>query len=334
MDNLIKEYQLWAEYVNDLLQQNQSWIPQYAKYARNMLENKEKICSAKKKFRVFSHIYPYQTIGSVTKKATQFSLRYLGQIVGTIVVDNEKVFLSVDKKTDANSKKYFDYNIGPIENEEWSKSKNAAKFRKFYRDVTAKYPRQKEHMVESALFSEMEKTKSKDKALCGITTVDFSGVRIHMKTALTACKSKDDKVDIVNAGGEIDLFCRRNIKPGESRLVVIEIKDENKKAEGFDLAIKQAISYAVFIKNLIHSNAGSDWMKLWGMEKQKTKNFTIDAVAAMPWEGESTPNFGKDIIHLKNADGTTDYIQLHYIGITDKVTPDNYDGVKFVSSFK
>ncbi len=126
------------------------------------------------------------------------------------------------------------------------------------------------------------------------------------------------------------MFCRRSIKAGrgESRLVVIEIKDENREDESFDVAMKQAISYAVFIRELIRSDAGKYWMELWGMENQKRTGFVIDCVVAMP-EGITKPDYAGNRIELTNEDGSRDYIELHYIMMTGVKA----DSVEFIHSF-
>ena len=158
-----------------------------------------------------------------------------------------------------------------------------------------------------------------------------------MKTAVKASAAgKKNLIEVSGAGGEIDLFCRRSIKTGrgESRLVAIEVKDENKKDESFDMTMKQAISYAVFIRELIHSKAGDNWMELWGMKNQKKTGFTIDCVVAMP-KGETHPSYsGKETINLENEDGTVDCLELHYLEITSHIGEDSAEDVLFDTSMK
>ena len=331
MNNELKrKYQSWAKLVDQKLKEDNTWSRKYADYANLMLKNEEQIKVARSKFNKTSHIFPYLTIGGVTKGSTNFSLRYLGQIIGEIRVSSDKVFLYVDEKTSLNNTQYFGCELGTIHGEKWTSNK-ASQFRKFFKELSDVYPRQKEHLLESALFSEMEKRTSANKSLPRITTIKYANTRIHMKTAVSACKSSNGRIN-VGSGGEIDLFCRRNVRPGESRIVVIEIKDENKKSEGFNDAIMQAISYAVFIKNLIHSDSGVNWMKLWGMQNQSLRNLTIDAVVAMPVEGVMTPDFEGIVLDLQNDDDTTDQIALHYIGIAEDATPETYDGIEFKTS--
>ena len=320
-------YQEWANSVQKKLMEDPRWVNLYKDYAKKMIKNREAFIDARKRFKVPRPLYAYLTVGKIKDKNISFDLRYLGQSVGVIEVKGDKVMLSVDSIQSNNSKKYFDYNLGEYNRVDWKKE--GKEFRKFFRDDCKGKPRQKEHLVESALFSELEKSSSKDKTLCNITPVSYANTRIHMKTAVTASKAKNDKIEVSLAGGEIDLLCRRSIKngKGESRLVVIEIKDENKKNESFDMTMKQAISYAVFIRELIYSDAGMYWMDLWGMNKQNIQEFTIDCVVAMP-QGKTKPGFEK--FRIENIiDDRKDCIELHFMELTEI----NSEKVKFNHSF-
>ena len=321
------DYQEWANVVQKRLMEDQSWVKQYKDYAKKMIKNREAFKDARKCFNVWKPLYAYLTIGKIKDNNISFDLRYLGQSVGSIDVKGDKALFSVNSKQSKNSKKYFGYDLGEYNRVDW---KNEGKeFRKFFRDDCKGKPRQKEHMVESALFSELGKTSSKDKTLCNITPITYASTRIHMKTAVSASKSKNDKIEVSSTGGEIDLLCRRSIKMGraESRIVVIEIKDENKKNESFDMTMKQAISYAVFIRELIYSDAGMYWMDLWGMEKQKKQDFIIDCVVAMP-KGKTKPGFERKKIKDINRDGK-DCIELHFMELSEI----NSERVRFNHSF-
>ena len=335
-DKLMKDYKEWANKVVDALRADTSWEKLYDGYAKDLLKNRDLFLEAKGKFREHAPLHFYLTIGKVKSGKTDFDVRYLGQSVGTVSVKGDDVKLSVSKEQADHSKKYFGYMAGAVSGVSWSNSKFAREFRKFYKDGNRGLPRQKEHMVESALFSEIGKRRSANKTLCNITPVQYVGRRIHMKTAVKASKAgKKNLIEVSDAGGEIDLFCRRSIKNGrgESRLVVIEIKDENRKDESFDSTMKQAVSYAVFIRELIHSKAGNNWMELWGMKNQKKTGFTIDCVVAMP-KGETRPSYtGKEQpIPLENDDGSIDHLKLHYLEITSQIGEDSAEDVLFSTS--
>lgn len=315
---LKKDYEDWANYISSILKNDKSWVDIYKEYALHLIKNRAGFAEARRRFREVTPLHVYLSIGRVKGSKKEFDLRYLGQSVGTIIVNKDSVQLYVNESQARNSQNYYGYNLGVIKGADWSKSVEAKNFRYFYKVDCKGLPRQKEHMVESALFSETGKTSSKTKTLCNIQPVSYAGTRIHMKTAVKASEAgKKGTAEISPSGGEIDLLCRRSIKRGrgESRLAVIEIKDENKKSESFNLAMKQAITYGVFVRELIHSDAGELWMDLWGMGNQKKEGFVIDCVVAMP-KGETKPGYSKDRIKIEDNESETDYLELHYMELT------------------
>lgn len=307
----MEKYQLWAEKVQQELQRNTDWIERYDDYADDILRNKDKIYKYRKNFHVPKPLGCYITMGNSKDGKTVYDLRYLGQSVGDISInkDHDLVLnVSEDKMKYFELSKCDDFKeIGRIENESWSNGKKARVFRKFYREIVdkEKLPRQKEHMVEARLFQELSKQIGIDKQLRDIQPIEFAGCLTHMKTAVPASKSSKGIISVSNAGGEIDIFCRRKVSSKESRLTVIEVKDKVEKNESFEEAMFQAISYAVFIRELLYSSSGSKWMQIWGINGKNKDAFTINAVVAIPICDEEVPNFrgqrvilGKDIIEL------------------------------------
>lgn len=314
---LKKNYEDWTNYISNILKSDKSWVDQYKEYAIYLTKNRKGFKDARRRFHEVAPFHFYLSIGRVKGSKKVFDIRYLGQSVGMIIANNDNVKLVVNETQSINSEKYFGYDLGVIEGVDWSSSKVAKNFRSFYKGDCVGLPRQKEHMVESALFSETGKTSSKTKSLCNIQPVSYAGTRIHMKTAVKASEAGKEIAEVSSSGGEIDLLCRRSIKRGrgESRLVVIEIKDENKKKESFDTTMKQAISYGVFLRELIHSEAGGLWMDLWGMGNQKKEGFIIDCVVAMP-RGETSPGYNGDKITIYDNESAPDYLELHYMELT------------------
>ncbi|MBO6246990.1 MAG: hypothetical protein J6N55_12035 [Anaerovibrio sp.] len=89
--------------------------------------------------------------------------------------------------------------------------------------------------------------------------------------------------------------------------------------------MKQAIAYAVFIRELAYSKTGTKWKEIWGMEKQMQNNFVIDCVVAMPKDG-TVPSYAGELIDIP---GTGDQLALHYM----KITGYDSENVEFESSF-
>ena len=74
----------------------------------------------------------------------------------------------------------FGYSLGAIKYVNWKQSIEARNFRAFFMDKAEWVLRQKKHMIESALFSEIGKTNSVGKTLCNITPVSYAGTRIQV----------------------------------------------------------------------------------------------------------------------------------------------------------
>lgn len=324
----MEQYQAWAEKVQKKLQDNTDWVGTYEKYAEGIIENEEKMKRYRRKFHVPKPLGCYLTFGNSVDGTMKYDLRYLGQSVGEIHIKDDKdanpILVVTDEKVESSNKSFgFDDNddekigaIYPKDKESWSNGEKAKAFRAFYENSVdkEKLPRQKEHMVEAKLFQELAKPLGKDKQLTQIQPIKFGGCFTHMKTAVKASQSNVGKVDVVIPGGEIDVFCRRKVSPKESRLTVIEVKDKPERHESFEEAMFQAISYAVFIRELIHTSYGDKWMQIWGINSKCTDGITINAVVAIPIDNETVPDFHGQKIVLGN-----DRIELHYMALKKDV---------------
>lgn len=340
--DMLKEYQSFAEQVQKLLRSDTQWQSTYAGYARKLLENEDQMTIKRKTLGSQKALEPlccYTSIGAIKgDRDFDFDLRFLGQSVGTIKVKNGIPLLTVSTEKAETSRSYFGCDVGAISSEDWNTGERAAAFKAYYRALakqTDRFPRQKEHMVESALFTELGKEQGATKSLKGIQPITcVDGVRLHMKTALSASKSIWKEPALSTEGGEIDIFCRRR-SGNRSRLTVIEVKDKNESGETFHLAIKQAIAYAVFIRELARSQSGLDWMKLWGLENQPwEKGFTINAVAAMPKGATSQFPFAGMKLELRGEkpEDAMDWIELHYIAFLGEDQPRDGQDVRFETS--
>jgi hypothetical protein len=164
-----------------------------------------------------------------------------------------------------------------------------------------------EHRIESLLLSEFEKKSSKEKTLLGIQPVEIENVRFPMPTPLGASNHKALKYSGVFGGG-IDILARAGRNSGDAKLCIIELKDENRPEEPAREVIKQAVAYAAFIRELLRSNAGADWWKIFGFNGNLPKKLTLLAVCAMPSNDLDDYSFDKTEIEV---DG--DIIRLQYL---------------------
>lgn len=136
-----------------------------------------------------------------------------------------------------------------------------------------------EHRIESLLLSEFSKTK--DKALPFIKPVAIAKIRFPMPTPLSASNHKQIKYSGIYGGG-IDILARTGTGGRATNLCIMELKDENIKKELPKNVIKQALTYATFIRELLRSDSGQDWWKLFGFRGNIPQKLVLFATCVMP----------------------------------------------------
>ena len=125
------------------------------------------------------------------------------------------------------------------------------------------------------------KKRGIDKILCNIQPVKLAGIaRFQMPTPLSAAKIKEVKF-IGPAGGGIDIISR--IGAGSAtKLCIMELKDENKPDEPPAKVILQGLAYAVFIKELLRSESGAEWWKIFGFSGKLPEQLELYVICVMP----------------------------------------------------
>ena len=306
----------------DLLAKNNKWEEQYQLYIQNIATNCAQIEA--RSFRKPEGLSLYSSVGN---RGKSYDLRFRGQSVARIEETAAKE-VKLKPKSESN-KKYFNINFcGEVD---WNTAE-ASCFRKFFKEesqkyvsefnaIDRKYPKSREHHVESCLLKEFSKRSSKEKALCYIQPIKLYKLFFQMPTPLKAsthCPTYTDK------GGGIDILARVKSIEGDSRICVMEVKNENKPAESQKMAMGQAITYAIFIAHLLRSKSGQHWwdffmgrpLKVIDGEKQihvikeMPKALDIDVVTIMP-KG-TTEEFCNIDISLKGLDVILHCHSLYY----------------------
>lgn len=322
---LFREYVELVRGVQQALREDESaesWQQRYAGYMQAIQENLPRATAARKAFpRDIRPFHCYTKIGTLNKNPCDFDLRFLGQSVGTLKSRRGKGQLVINDKTARANRKHFGCRLGGF-TDDWATGAQAQQFREYFENLaqedSSHQPESVEHMVESALFTELEKEAGATKELTGIQPVTVEGLRgtrFHMKTALSASNAVEGRLpEVSEDGGEIDIFCRWR-RGNQSRLTVIELKKDRKQ---FQNVLRQAIAYAVFIRELARSPSGPDWMKFWRPRNKpwQGESFTINAVAAMPMpKRKQDLSFAGMRLPVEGG-GPTDFIELHWLGLT------------------
>ena len=277
-----------------------------------------------KSFNTPEQLSRYSSVSKRDGKA--YDLRYNGQSVALVTCTKKKgIILKPNIENARNFGFLFDEEEIKSETVEWEwKKSRASSFRSFFKNK-AQYSEnysQPEHRLENRL---LRLFTSKEKPF-RIQPVRLYNCFFQMPTPLSASKHEELPKYSRDKGGGIDILSRftpRDRVEGEnSRLCVMELKDEIKKNENQDDAIGQAIAYAVFIAKLLRSESGQDWWNFFmnreeGNQSDKSTKLRdvsnvhdIEVVTIMPW-GE-TEEFCNQEVKLQELGITLHCHSLYY----------------------
>jgi len=301
------------------LKENQ-WVDRYKRYAESLKSYAESLKSKEdfikeihKNFKKWQPLYFYISISKIEKAGNRLVLdvRYMGQIVAELTCNkNGQVTIST-KKYEPKNQRNFSCKI-QLGNEDWQGEKAAA-FCTYFKDREPVRNDGKkgnaEHNIESLLLTEFSKS-GEDKPLRGIQPVRFAGFRFAMPTALSASKGLRFAE---KRGGGVDILARSG-SGWHTRLCVIEVKDEYKKKEPPQKVLQQAVAYAVFIRELLRSEAGPLWWELFGFYREMPApgKLTLYAACAMPPREPGNKPDDESFAEMR-LDVGGDSIECHYI---------------------
>jgi len=294
--------------VQGLLSLNSEWKKRYNGYANKLLANINVIQSNRRKFNEFPPLafYISTTSAKNAKSKLILDVRYRGQSVATLKANPNDITIST-KQQHVNNLRDFNCDI-TLNDISWREAQ-VGEFRKFFKNRVNsrinKGKKNEEHNVENLLLSEFSKRIGKNKQITGIQPVKICGNRFGMPTPISASNHKALKYAKQHGGG-IDVFARTG-RGRATYLTVIEVKDENNSNEPPAMALEQAIKYAVFIRELLRSDSGKYWYKIFGFNRAIPEKLTIRAACAMP-DDIIDKTFAKHTYPIGN-----DIIECHYI---------------------
>ncbi len=310
----------------DKLNNNTDWKKKYADYANLMLQYKDKKEELSRNFRKWKPFTYYITVGKAktAPQSLHVFARYLGQTVANINVNSKNVTISTDKNLEDRNRDNFNWDK-PLNSEPWT-GDSAKEFRAYFNKVSPDrinlHRHNDEHKLESMLLTEFSNAQSINKKLCGIQPIKFAGYRLSMPVNVKGSNIKNGINNIELGDGHIDILARKKgNRPGDTQLVVFEVKDENKESssETIENVLLQGTGYAVFLSNLLHSECGDAWYKLLGFGRKVPEKLTIKVCSAMP--NKDNGNSDKfDIFTLPCGQDTFEYNWLYVDDDGRKIT--------------
>ena len=284
------------------------WEHRFVSYLKCTTQNIPEILKRRSKFHKWSNLSVYSTIGDAKDDKPKFDLRYQGQSVGSIVIENEKVMLCMSPTQYKNNKdsKYFEGfpDFEPNDEDKYKykwRGPEAKEFRRYF----STYPEKKrhpEHRFENLLLKELSKKSSSNKSFIGIQPITLGkDIFFQLPTTLSA---SGKEIKYSSNGGGIDILARR-----DGHLVIFELKDEYKPSEGPEKVMSQAVAYATFITELCKTEAAEYFWKLCGLnDTEKRKEIYVSILMPDPGNGE-IPYQG-DVIEVPGSDM---HLKLHYM---------------------
>jgi len=322
---LKREFEHVIEKTRLHLKNNSGWRGRWVDYAKKISDNKPIIDSVRKSFRERPPLMVYLNITSAktAKKSVNFELRYKGQTVAELTGNMDEGHKLSTEGYDENNQKHFGCNIC-LKKAEWD-GKDAAKFRSFFKHRTGvrKVDAAKsndEHRLESLLLTEFSKVKNK--VIRNVKPVRFGSVRFPMPTPISASNHKDPQYGKRDKGGGIDILARTGTGGKATHLCIMELKYENTRREPPKDAMKQAVAYTTFIRELLRSDAGAAWWKLFGFGGKVPEPLVLYAACVMRSNLNNDYSFRDMELNIEE-----DTIKLHYLYFTEendriKIKPD------------
>ena len=358
MYNLKKEYIMKKNMTNenvvritsDKLCLNDDWRNAYERYAKAITSKKILFDEAAKflkktfPYRKLGLLRIYFSIAQSQNPSIECDLRILGQSVGTLCVKKNKhgefkLSLKISSEKAKHNKEYLNIETKanpPRKPYAWD-SEEARKiwnvFVNFKGENTKTHS--DEHRLETLVLSDLAKGHISDgKVMTSIQPVMLGSIGFfQMRTPLSASNHKiadypkySMREDGAACGGGIDILARIVHKKEVGwRLVIIELKDQNKKSEPQPEVMQQALVYATFIAHLLRDKeSGNLWYNIFRDQKEdkfldEKKELKIDVISMMPpipYNKKGKPLYEEgemDPISVPNIPNVTLYPHTVYI---------------------
>lgn len=300
------EFMKVIQKTRELLEKNSEWRERYAGYAKNISDNSPTIKKIRSSFHEWSPLNVYLNISSAksAKNSVGFELRYMGQTVAKLTGNSDKGHKLSTRGHEQENEDNFDCSIR-LSGADWC-GEDAKQFRNYFKHRTGARKDgargNEEHRLQSMLLTGF--SRREDKIIRHIRPVTMGGVRFPMPTPISASNPKDIKYSKQHGGG-IDILTRTGTGGKATHLCIMELK---KKAELPRAAMKQAIAYATFIRELLRSDAAVAWWELFGFKGKVPKPLELYVACVMPSNDNNEYSFGNEEL---NIDGDT--IKLHYL---------------------
>lgn len=231
---------------------------------------------AKQCFHQWRPLAVYVRAGNGARKGiASFSLRFLGQEVASLIVQDNDVYLNISDKIARTNKRYFPNLMLYTGRYAW-RGREAQHFRRYFKN-TAKSNMAKlhspEHKIESRIIEEMC-GKSKNKfggIVSGIQPVTLSGFPLQFPLPISGSSGTPKATN-----GHMDILARR--RSGRICLSIWELKAPGR----YKNTLREVYIYSVtLLKMLRDPELGQEWYEVFGFSGKIPVALRIEAVVVI-----------------------------------------------------
>lgn len=286
------------------------------------------IRNVRKQFHQWVPLKVYVSVGKAKSNTSIFSVRFFGQEVAELIVqDRDEVKLRLKRSHIAQNKNYFEI---PTEQGDYPwNSKSAKEFRKYFKKLAANTNgmpevNSDEHRIESKFIEEM---------LC-VDRSKFGGYGLRIQPiTIGDCPLQFPVPFSANTGkpkygrGYIDILARRKGKDNKVRLSIWELK----KPGEYKAAASQAYIYAVTMLKILRYD--KRWYKLFGFNSIVPKSIEIEAIVAITSDQQKRFDVERTKIENESAfEINGDLIKLYSAYYTEKPCTIILDGGSLIEN--
>ncbi len=288
MNKLLEETITQAQ---KIIEQSKDWKQTYEEQAKTLTENKPLLDQFYKEVKEFERIQFYLVeVNPTLPNIFTVQARYQGQPIATIKIAEDKTTVTTETHDERNKKTY---NCDMQLKDNDLKKVETMRFLNFFnKEITPKGKIDENLHTQAMLLAEFAKTSSATKLLTGIQPIRYSNLYYPIPIKLNP---KEET-------GYIDILTRTKVR----KLTIIEPITETQTPE---TVLANATSKAIFLLNLLHSEQGQQWYKIFGFHGRVTPHLTIKICLAVP---KNLKSKAKEFEPFELRAGA-DSIEYHYM---------------------
>lgn len=242
---------------------------QSADWAKALTDALPRIAAASAQFHRRKPFRIYSTVSKASGRHVEFSVRFRGQEVATLMTPDSGPQLHVSASMKRTNERDFGVR-SPVGTFGWSGAEARA-FRGAFDNALnngAGAPHSPEHEIESRMLEHMQGAKGRFAGtLEGIQPVTLAGFPFQCPLPLSTSAGTPKATR-----GNMDILARHR-----GTLSLWELKRPGETAK----AVPQVYAYAVSLARMLRGERGGDWFRLFGFNRALPETLTLEAVVAV-----------------------------------------------------